>query len=89
MGRFGQKTGAGWYRYEKGDRTPYPDPIVEQVIKEVSASLGVTRRSFSDEEILRRLLLSSLVEWLLSAARIVPLVSRSRTYIGQTRLRWT
>ena len=28
MGRFGQKTGAGWYRYEKGDRTPHPDPEV-------------------------------------------------------------
>ena len=28
MGRYGQKTGAGWYRYEKGDRTPHPDPEV-------------------------------------------------------------
>src|SRR5690242_20213788 len=35
MGRKGQKTGAGWYRYEKGDRTPHPDEVVKSVIAEV------------------------------------------------------
>ena len=40
MGRYGQKTGAGWYRYEKGDRTPHPDPEVAAIIKEVAAGLG-------------------------------------------------
>jgi hypothetical protein len=40
MGRFGQKTGAGWYRYEKGDRTPHPDPIVKQIIADVGNNLG-------------------------------------------------
>lgn len=62
MGRFGQKTGAGWYRYEKGDRTPHPDPVVAQVIKEVTSSLGIKQRSFTDDEILRRLLFASVNE---------------------------
>jgi 3-hydroxyacyl-CoA dehydrogenase len=55
QGRFGQKTGAGYYRYE-GDRTPRPDPDVEKIITGVSAELGITRRPISDEEILHRLL---------------------------------
>ena len=62
MGRFGQKTGAGWYRYEKGDRTPHPDPEVAAIIKQVSAELGVPQRQFTDDEILRRLLFSSVNE---------------------------
>jgi 3-hydroxyacyl-CoA dehydrogenase len=62
MGRFGQKTGAGWYKYEKGDRTPYPDPAVAAIIKEVAAGLDIPQREFSDEEILRRLLFSSVNE---------------------------
>jgi 3-hydroxyacyl-CoA dehydrogenase len=62
MGRYGQKTGAGWYRYEKGDRTPHPDPAVAAIIKEVAASLGIPQREFTDEEILRRLLFSSVNE---------------------------
>ncbi|MBV8613887.1 MAG: enoyl-CoA hydratase/isomerase family protein [Acetobacteraceae bacterium] len=62
MGRFGQKTGAGWYRYEKGDRTPHPDPEVARIIKEVAAEMGVAQRDFTDEEILRRLLFSSVNE---------------------------
>jgi len=56
LGRFGQKTGAGYFRYEKGDRTPIPDPEVEKIIVDVATSMGVTRRYISDEEILQRLL---------------------------------
>src|SRR5512143_1499989 len=56
MGRFGQKTGAGYFRYEKGDRTPIPDPDVEKIIVEVASEMGITRRHISDEEILQRLL---------------------------------
>ena len=41
LGRYGQKTSAGWYRYEKGDRTPHPDPEVAAIIKQVAAELGV------------------------------------------------
>jgi 3-hydroxyacyl-CoA dehydrogenase len=62
MGRFGQKTGAGWYRYEKGDRTPHPDPVVAQIIREEAEKLGNAPRDFSDEEILRRLLFASVNE---------------------------
>ena len=62
MGRYGQKTNAGWYRYEKGDRTPHPDPEVAAIIKSVAAEMGVAQRAFSPEEILRRLLFSSVNE---------------------------
>jgi len=62
LGRFGQKTGAGWYRYEKGDRTPHPDPEVTAIIEQVSAEMGITRREISDEEILHRLLFASINE---------------------------
>jgi 3-hydroxyacyl-CoA dehydrogenase len=56
LGRFGQKTGSGYYRYEKGDRTPIPDPDVEKIVVDVSTSMGITRRHITDEEILQRLL---------------------------------
>ena len=56
LGRFGQKTGAGYFKYEKGDRTPIPDLEVEKVIVDVATSMGITRRAISDEEILQRLL---------------------------------
>src|SRR5256712_117933 len=56
LGRFGQKTGAGYFKYEKGDRTPIPDLEVEKIIVDVATALGITRRAISDEEILQRLL---------------------------------
>jgi len=56
LGRFGQKTGAGYFKYEKGDRTPVPDLEVEKIIVDVATSMGVTRRAISDDEILQRLL---------------------------------
>ena len=56
LGRFGQKTGAGYFRYEKGDRTPIPDADVEKIIVDVSTSMGITRRPIGDDEILQRLL---------------------------------
>jgi 3-hydroxyacyl-CoA dehydrogenase len=62
MGRYGQKTGAGWYRYEKGDRTPHPDPEVVAIIKSVAAEMGVPQKTFTDNEILQRLLFSSVNE---------------------------
>ncbi len=62
MGRFGQKTGAGWYRYEKGDRTPHPDPDVADIIKDVATGLGIPQREFTDQEILQRLLFASVNE---------------------------
>ena len=62
LGRYGQKTGAGWYKYEKGDRTPHPDPDVAAIIKTVAAELGVPRKTFTDTEILHRLLFASVNE---------------------------
>jgi len=56
MGRFGQKTGAGYFRYDKGDRTPIPDSDVEKIIVEVASEMGITRRKIGDDEILARLL---------------------------------
>jgi 3-hydroxyacyl-CoA dehydrogenase len=53
-GRFGQKTGAGWYRYEAGKRDPIPDPLTEKLITEYRAANGITPRSISDEEIVER-----------------------------------
>ena len=62
LGRLGQKTGKGWYRYEKGDRTPIVDQEVHAIITQVADEKGFQRRPFSEEEILRRLLFSSVNE---------------------------
>nr|WP_249123211.1 MULTISPECIES: 3-hydroxyacyl-CoA dehydrogenase NAD-binding domain-containing protein [unclassified Bradyrhizobium] len=55
-GRFGQKTGKGYYKYEAGSRAPLPDPEVETLIEETCARLGLKRREVSDEEILERMI---------------------------------
>ena len=62
LGRFGQKTGAGWYRYNEGSRTPLPDPEIEELIVKTSAEMGIKRRDFSDEEILERCILTLINE---------------------------
>ncbi len=54
MGRYGQKTNAGFYRYEPGNRTPIPDPEVDRVIADVARELGVERRTVTSEEIFER-----------------------------------
>ncbi len=54
LGRFGQKTKAGWYRYEPGSRTPIVDPIIDKLISDVSAELGIVRRSIDDTTIISR-----------------------------------
>ncbi len=53
-GRFGQKTNAGWYRYEKGSRAPLPDAEIEALILAESKRLGIERRPIADEEIVKR-----------------------------------
>jgi 3-hydroxyacyl-CoA dehydrogenase len=53
LGRFGQKTGAGFYRYPDG-RTAEPDPAIEALILAESARIGLERRAISDEEIVER-----------------------------------
>jgi 3-hydroxyacyl-CoA dehydrogenase len=55
QGRFGQKTGLGWYRYEAGKRDAIPDPAVEKMVADYSAEIGVKRRKIGDEEIVQRL----------------------------------
>ncbi|MGZ5082729.1 MAG: 3-hydroxyacyl-CoA dehydrogenase NAD-binding domain-containing protein [Usitatibacter sp.] len=54
MGRFGQKTGAGWYRYEPGKRDPIPDPAVDEIITAYRKEMGIKPRDISDEEIVER-----------------------------------
>lgn len=53
MGRYGQKTGAGWYRYPSG-RTPVPDPEVEKLIAATVAAAAIPQRRFSPSEIVER-----------------------------------
>jgi 3-hydroxyacyl-CoA dehydrogenase len=54
MGRYGQKTGSGWYRYEPGSRTGTPDPVVENLIAELAGKAGIKRRKIGPEEIIER-----------------------------------
>ncbi len=54
IGRFGQKTGAGWYRYQAGKRDAIPDPAVEDLIVAYRKEIGVTPRRISPEEIVDR-----------------------------------
>lgn len=55
-GRYGQKTGAGWYRYEEGARIGLPDPVVGSMIDQWRKERGYSPRSFTDEEIVERCL---------------------------------
>jgi len=65
LGRLGQKSGKGWYRYpdlEKGDRTPQRDPELEQFIVEESARMGITRKPMGEQEIIKRCLYGMINE---------------------------
>ena len=62
LGRYGQKTSKGWYRYEAGSRTPLPDPEVDAVIMQSARDQGITRRPVSDEEILARCIYAGVNE---------------------------
>ena len=54
LGRYGQKTGRGYYIYEKGSRVPVPDPEVEELSRQAAAHFGSEPRQVSDQEILER-----------------------------------
>jgi 3-hydroxyacyl-CoA dehydrogenase len=54
LGRLGQKTAKGWYRYEPGSRTPLPDPEIDALIHAYRAEIGIVPRPISDEEIVQR-----------------------------------
>jgi 3-hydroxyacyl-CoA dehydrogenase len=62
QGRFGQKTGLGWYRYEAGRRDAIPDPAVEKMIVDYSKEIGLERRRIDDEEIVQRLIFALVNE---------------------------
>jgi 3-hydroxyacyl-CoA dehydrogenase len=56
MGRYGQKTGAGWYKYDApGSRNRETDPLIEQLANEEAKKRGIVRRPISDEEIVARI----------------------------------
>lgn len=61
-GRFGQKTGAGWYDYVPGKRDAIPNAEVVKMIEDHRKSLGITPRKISDEEIVQRLVYSLVNE---------------------------
>jgi 3-hydroxyacyl-CoA dehydrogenase len=61
-GRFGQKTGAGWYDYQAGKRDAIPNAEVVKMIEEHRKSLGITPRKISDEEIVQRLVFALVNE---------------------------
>ncbi|MEZ5661451.1 MAG: 3-hydroxyacyl-CoA dehydrogenase NAD-binding domain-containing protein [Burkholderiaceae bacterium] len=61
-GRYGQKTGAGWYRYEAGSRKAIPDPAVDEIIARHREAIGVAPRKLDDDEIIHRLLFALVNE---------------------------
>jgi 3-hydroxyacyl-CoA dehydrogenase len=62
MGRYGQKTGAGWYDYQAGKRDAIPSDVVVKMIEEHRKALGITPRRISDDEIVHRLVYSLVNE---------------------------
>jgi 3-hydroxyacyl-CoA dehydrogenase len=66
-GRLGQKTGAGFYRYEPDSRAPVPDPIVESIVEACARESGTARRAITGEEIVERTMYALVNE----AARIL------------------
>ena len=67
LGRLGQKTGRGYYRYAEGDRRGREDPELEGIVAEARREAGVAPRDFGDEEIVRRYLAAMIDE----GARVV------------------
>ena len=56
LGRFGQKTGAGWYDYHAGDRTPHSSPVVSELLNTHRQSFGLAPREIDDSEIVERMI---------------------------------
>jgi 3-hydroxyacyl-CoA dehydrogenase len=67
LGRFGQKTGSGYFIYENGGRVPVPDPFVTDLAAEKAEALGIKRRNIDNQEILERMTYPMINE----AARIL------------------
>jgi 3-hydroxyacyl-CoA dehydrogenase len=62
LGRYGQKTGAGWYDYKPGKRDPIVSPVVVEMIEKHRAAKGITPRKIGDEEIVHRLVFALVNE---------------------------
>jgi 3-hydroxyacyl-CoA dehydrogenase len=62
LGRYGQKTGAGWYDYVPGKRDAIPSDVVIQMIEKHRKAMGLAPRKISDEEIVQRLVFSLVNE---------------------------
>ncbi len=62
LGRFGQKTGAGWYDYQAGKRDAIPSDLVNKMIEDHRKELGITPRKISDDEIVQRLVFALVNE---------------------------
>jgi 3-hydroxyacyl-CoA dehydrogenase len=62
LGRFGQKSGSGWYDYKAGDRNAYPSPVVEKIIDEQRAKAGTPQRKLDNAEIVDRLVFALVNE---------------------------
>ena len=62
MGRFGQKTGAGWYDYQAGKRDAIPSQVVIDMIDKHRKDQGITPRKITDEEIVQRLVFALVNE---------------------------
>jgi 3-hydroxyacyl-CoA dehydrogenase len=62
LGRYGQKTGAGWYDYQAGKRDAIPSQLVVDMIEKHRQEMGITPRKISDEEIVQRLVYSLVNE---------------------------
>jgi 3-hydroxyacyl-CoA dehydrogenase len=67
LGRFGQKTGAGWYDYKPGKRDAIPSELVNKMIEDHRKALGITPRKITEQEIVERLVYALVNE----AARIL------------------
>ena len=61
LGRYGQKTGAGFYKYDD-KRNATPDPVIEELIIKHSQEVGITRRVITDQEIIERAVYSMINE---------------------------
>ena len=62
LGRYGQKTGAGWYDYKPGKRDAIPSPVVVEMIEKHRASRGIAPRKIGDDEIVKRLVFALVNE---------------------------
>ncbi len=62
QGRYGQKTGAGWYRYPEGSRTPVPDPDVQRLVEDCARQAGIVRRAIPATEIVERIIYALINE---------------------------